>query len=598
MATPDAHSRAEFQRAVGLQVAGRLKEAFEVYQPLLQADAHKADVAANLSILCLQIGNRDEAERYGRLAVATDANHANGWNHLALALNARGAKPEAAAAFQRTVELDPKHAPAWFNIGEIRSGQSDMVGAIEAYGRAVRLDPDYTSALVGYVHRKQQIANWDGLDDALIRLSRRVAGGDEKVDPFALLFCCTDPVELLKAAHNNAQARRRAAATLWGSELFRHAPRQRDKIRIGYISANFNDHPVGVLICKCLESHDRTRFEVHCYCHTANKSGERRERIKRAAGRFTDIDNMTDLAVAEMINRDGIDVLVDLMGYTNGQRLRIFSLRPAPVQVTWLGFAGTVGRDMDYVVADPVLIPAGAERLYLESVVRMPACYQPNENGYEISAQPMTRAAFGLPEEATVFCCFNQTAKITPPIVDLWCQVLRAVPDSVLWLRSFYPARDENLRAAVRAGGIDPARLRFAGPVSEPEYLARYGLCDLFLDTFPFSAHATGSHALFGGCPLLALPGQTFASRVSASLLTALGLNDLIASSPQDYVAKATRIGTDAGLRRILKERLAAAKQTSPLFDAARFARDIERAYTVMMDRFNAGEKPAPITLG
>ena len=253
---------------------------------------------------------------------------------------------------------------------------------------------------------------------------------------------------------------------------------------------------------------------------------------------------------------------------------------------------------MDYLVADKAVIPDGAERFYLESVVRMPACYQPNEDGYPVSERPMTRAEFGLPETATVFCCFNQTAKITPPIVELWCRILQAVPGSVLWLRSFYPVADNHLRAAFRARGIDPARLRFAGPMPEPEYLKRYGLCDLFLDTFPFSAHATGSHALFGGCPLLALPGQTFASRVSASLLMALGLPELIASSPQDYVAKAVKIGGDAELRSSLKQRLAAAQKNAPLFDAARFARDIERAYTVMFDRFNAGEKPAPIAIG
>jgi protein O-GlcNAc transferase len=598
VAPPDADPTVQFKRAVRLQADGRLKEAFEAYQPLLDVDPHKADVASNLSILCLQVGDRDGAERYARSAVALDPGHANGWNHLALALKARGARPEAAAAFERTVALDPTHAPAWFNIGEERTGQSDMTGAIEAYGRAIALDPAYTSALVGVVHRKQQIADWDGLDDALIRLSRRVASGDDKVDPFALLFCCTNPAELLKAAQSAAAARRRATALLWGEGLFPHAPRQRDKIRIGYVSANFNDHPVGVLIARCLEQHDRTRFEVHCYCHTAVKSGERRDRIRRAADRFVEIDAMNDRAAAELIHRDGIDVLVDLMGYTNGQRLRIFTLRPAPVQVTWLGFAGTVGGEMDYLIADKLLIPEGAERFYLESVVRMPACYQPNEDGYPVSDKPMTRAEFGLPETATVFCCFNQTAKITPPIVDLWARILQAVPGSVLWLRSFYPVADERLRAAFRARGVDPARLRFAGPLPEPEYLKRYSLCDLFLDTFPFSAHATGSHALFGGCPLLALPGQTFASRVSASMLMALGLGGLIASSPQDYVAKAVKIGTDAELRSSLKQRLAAAQKNSPLFDAARFARDIERAYTVMFDRFNAGEKPGPIVLG
>lgn len=591
----ESDSAALFRRAVRLHESGQLGAASDAYQALLESAAHRADAASNLSAVCLMRGDVAGSERYARLALATRNDHANAWNHLGLACKARGAAPEAAAAFARAIALEPRHAMAWYNLGELRAAQDDMAGAVEAYAHCLAVEPDNAAALVGFIHRKQQIARWDGLDAALARLSRRIKAGDV-VDPFALIFCCTDPAELLAAARNNAAVRERAVAAL-GRPSFPLIPRPDGRIRIGYVSANFYDHAVGSLICELLESHDRSRFTVYCYCHSAVKTGARRERIKRAADHFIEIDHMDDLAAARRIHDDGIDILVDLMGYTKGQRLRIFALRPAPVSATWIGFAGTIGGGIDYIIADKIVIPPGAERFYTEAVVHMPVSYQVNDATREVSARPVTRSTYGLPEEAVVYSCFNQTAKINPPMIDLWARILRQVPGSVLWLWRLYRGAEENLRAALQAAGVERSRAYFGESLPRPEHVARYGLCDLFLDTTPCGGHATASDALFGGCPVLALPGATFPSRVSASLLTALGLESLIASSPQDYVAKAVRIGTDAGLRRELKQRLIAARTTSPLFDGARFARDLERAFAIMVERSAAGEPPAAIDL-
>ncbi len=592
MSNPSPPSdEARYREAVRLHMAGQVVAAEAAYLPLLSSPRFAVEAASNLCAARLQQGDVAGSERYGRIAVERGPNFANGWNHLGLALKTRGAVVEAEAAFRRATELDPRHAMAFYNLGELLARDDRMVEAIQASEKSLAIEPGNAQALTSYIHRKQQIADFGGLDSALAALSRRIAAGDPMVDPFALLFCCADPAEMLKAARNAAASREAGAPP-----AFAHTCRDAAKIRIGYVSANFYDHAVGTLICQLLESHDRSRFEVHCYCHSAVKTGARRERIKRAADRFVEIDTLDDLAAARRIHDDGIDILVDLMGYTRGQRLRIFAFRPAPVQVTWIGYAGTLGGStVDYIVADRITIPPADECFYTEAPVRMPVCYQVNDATRAVSTAPMSRADFGIAENAVVFCCFNQTAKITPPVLALWAQILKAVPDSLLWLWALYPEGEANLVKAFAGLGGDPSQLRFGKTLPEPEHLTRYGLCDLFLDTFPYGGHATASNALFGGCPLLALPGRTFASRVSASLLTALGLNALIANSEKDYVAKAVRIGRDRELRGQLKSRLADAARTSPLFDGARFANDIERGYAEMIRRYDAGEKPTAL---
>jgi predicted O-linked N-acetylglucosamine transferase (SPINDLY family) len=587
-----------FRNAVRLHSTGQFRAAQAAYLSIIETPELKADTASNLSALNLQLGDVAASERYARLAIATNVNHANGWNHLGLALKSRGAMAEAGQAFKRAAALNPGHAQAWANLAEVLSAAEDIPGSIAAYEKALAIEPELTIALVGYVHRKQQIASWDGLDEALARISRQIWKGEPAVDPFMMLFCCTDPREILKACQNAAQAREASVHDIWGTGLFPHSRTAKEKVRIGYISANYYDHAVGTLICQLLEAHDRQKFEVVCYCHSAIKEGARRERIKRAVTKFIEIDMMDDLAAAKLIHADGIDILVDLMGYTKGQRLRIFSLRPAPIQVTWIGFAGSAGgHTADYIIADRMVIPPGDDRFYDERPVRMPVCYQVNDSTRDVSHEPMTRTGLGLPENAIIFCNFNQTAKITPPAADLWAAILKAVPNSVLFLWQLYEVGANNMRREMAARGIAANRIHFGGTLAEPEHLTRYGLCDLFLDSFPYCGHATSSNALFGGCPLLALPGRTFASRVSASLLVALGLNELIAQSPEDYVRRAVALARNPARLKTLKDRLISARKTSPLFDGRRFAHDIERAYTIMIERYRRGEAANAIDL-
>lgn len=594
----NSESQRHFDDAVRLHRSGRFRDAHAAYLKVLDEPTRRADVASNLSALAMQMGDVAGAENYARLAIKDQPRHANGWNHLGLALRAKGAMQEAGNAFRAASTYDPKHAQAFANLAEVLVGRDDIAGAVSCYASALKIDPELSIALVGYIHRKQQIADWNGLDEALQRMSRQIARGEPAIDPFMLLFCCTEPAEIHKACENAAKARDAHVDGVWGKVDFPRRARGQGRIRVGYVSANYYDHAVGTLICQLLEAHDRERFEIFCYCHSSVKTGHRRDRIKRAADHFIEIDTLSDRDAAQRVYDDKIDILVDLMGYTKGQRLSIFSLRPAPVQVTWIGFAGSAGgRTADYIIADRVVIPEGFDRFYSERPVRMPVCYQVNDSTRDLAKEPLTRPMLGIPDDKIVFCNFNQIAKVTPPVVDLWAEILKRVPNSILWLWDLFPVGSRAMRAHLAQRGIKPERVFFGGTLPEPEHLTRYSLCDLFLDSFPYCGHATASNALFGGVPLLTLPGRTFASRVSASLLTALGMTEMIASSPQDYVKKAVTLAKSPEKLAALKAQLVAARRSSPLFDGRRFAADIEKAYGIMVDRSERGEGPAAISL-
>ncbi len=585
-----------FSEGVEAHRQGRLVAAHSAYSAVIAAQPDHIDAITNLSVLSLQLGDAPASERFGRQAVRLAPDKANGWNNLGLALKARGKFADAAGAFRRCVSLDHGHQHAWGNLGEVQANSGDLEGAVESYRRALAIDPDMPTTLLAYIHRKQQIADWSGLDEAIARLSRLIAAGKSGVEPFGLLFCCQDPAEILHAARNCAAALEASVAKTWGRHNFTWPDRADRRLRIGYVSANFNDHAVGTLIAQMLEAHDRQRFEVFGYCHSDRRQGALRQRIVRAFDKFTDIHNLDDLAAARAINGDGIDILIDLMGYTKGQRLRIFTLRPAPLQVSWIGYAGSIGgKFIDYIIADRMVIPEGSERFYDEAVVFMPVCYQVNDGRRRLADQPMTRADAGIADDAVVYCCFNQIAKITPPAVDLWAAILKAVPNSLIWLWHINEPGKRNLTRAFSERGIPPQRVLWGESLDGPAHLSRYGLCDCFLDTFPYGGHATASNALFGGCPLVALPGQTFASRVSASLLHAIGLDELIATDATHYGRIAVAVGRDRALRERLKRHLAEARTTSRLFDGERFARDLESAFEVMASRHAAGEKPAHI---
>jgi predicted O-linked N-acetylglucosamine transferase (SPINDLY family) len=359
------------------------------------------------------------------------------------------------------------------------------------------------------------------------------------------------------------------------------------------VSSDFKQHPMTYLASQLFESHDRKRFEIYAYLIDVDDDSPMRQRLYRAFDHFHDAFAESASETAKRIHTDEIDILIDLNGHTRGARTEIMAMRPAPIQVNYLGYAGSMGAAfMDYIVVDRFLVPPGSESHYSESCVFMPGSYLVNDANGPTRSVPQTRAANGLPESGFVFCSFNQPVKFTPDMFDVWMRLLDQVPGSVLWLVAFNPYMKEALRTHASLSGVDPNRLVFTPKVPTEVFLSRFALADLFLDTFPCNAHTTASDALRSGCLVLTCAGRTFASRVAGSLLTALGLDDLIADTLEDYEAKALKLASQPDALAALRRRLATLRLSSPLFDGAAFARNLEKAFEAMWALHSAGQKP------
>lgn len=376
---------------------------------------------------------------------------------------------------------------------------------------------------------------------------------------------------------------------IWHGERYAH-----DRIRLAYVSADFRDHPVAILTAGLFAQHDRSRFETVAISLGRDDSSPIRERLKGEFDRFIDARLMSDREIGQLIRELEIDIAVDLNGFTDGSRPNVFAQRPAPVQVNYLGYAGTLGQDYcDYIIGDRFVIPEGVELHYAEKVVRMPDTFMVNDAGRKISGRVPSRTEAGLPETGFVFCCFNNTRKITPDVFDIWTRVLKDVEGSVLWLSSANAIAPNNLRREAEKRAVAGERLVFAPKVAlNEDHLARIGLADLFLDTLGYNAHATAADALWAGVPVLTCAGATFASRVAGSLLGAVGLPELITYSPSDYEALAMRLAQEPEFLSGLKQKLARNRAAHPLFDTVRFTRHLETAYTIMWERTQRGERP------
>jgi protein O-GlcNAc transferase len=379
----------------------------------------------------------------------------------------------------------------------------------------------------------------------------------------------------------------------WRGEIYAH-----DRIRIGYISADFRTHPIAQLVAGLFERHDKSRFEISAVSYGPDDGSAFRDRIKAAVENFIDVHAMTDEKIAQSIRDREIDILVDLTGLTQYNRFGVLSRRVAPIQVNFLGFPGTTGAEwMDYIIADATIIPEDHFRFYSEQVVWLPDAYQPNDEKRLIAERLPTRAECNLPEVGFVFCCFNNTYKIAPEIFAVWMKLLRAVEGSVLWLLETNPTATQNLRNEGKARGISPDRLIFAPKIALADHLSRHRQADLFLDTLPYNAHTTASDALWAGVPIVTCLGETFAARVAASLLKAVGLPELITTSLEGYEALALKLARELSFLAGIKAKLARNRDTYPLFDSARFARHIEAAYTTMWERYRNGEPVKPFAV-
>jgi predicted O-linked N-acetylglucosamine transferase (SPINDLY family) len=545
-------------------------------------------------------GDLAAAERAFRAAIDAAPGFAPAYGNLGMVVWETRRLDEGLALLARAVELDPRHANARLNLANVLAMASRPEAAVAHYREVLRLEPDHAEARANLVRPLMDLCEWDAVAAEADRLSARWAreGAGEWLDcvtPFnALLLPLAPEFRLAIARHHARRIAERAGPPVRG------APRPRgERLRVGYASADFHDHAVAHLTAGLFERHDRDRFEIHGYSFGHDDGSDYRRRIAAACTRFVDLSAASFRAAAERIAADGLDVLVDLMSHTGRSRPEVFALRPAPVQAAWLGYAGTTGADfIDYLVADRVVLPERDRALCSEQVVWLPHCYLSTDDTQPIEARMPTRAECGLPERGVVFCAFNQVAKIDALIFAIWLRVLAAVPDSVLWLSGVGPGARRNLEQAAARAGVAPDRLVLATRVaSKAEHLARHRVADFFLDTHVYNAHTTACDALWAGLPVLTCPAPSFQGRVATSLLHAVGLAELSVATLADYERTAIELACAPERRAALRARLERNRRAMPLFDTARFARGIERAFETMAARHGRGEPPAPFAV-
>ncbi len=573
VALAPAHPGLRNNFGLALEGAGERERAAAEYRAALSAQPGHRQALGNLAHLLCRLRRHAEAARlcedYVRRYADADAVV---WTDRGICARQARDLDRAQSSLERARSLAPDDALILVNLGSVLVERGDCQGAEEVLAQASALEPGllYASSLLAYC--QAQLCSWAGLAARQDSIRRELeAGSDQPINAFTALSLP------LSAALQLRVARR------WARDLAPASPppapgrRRGSKLRLGYVSADFRSHAIAALLAEVWERHDRGRMTTHAYSIGARENSSLRRRIESAFDRFVDCADDTIEETTRRIAADAIDVLIDLNGYTTHARSEIFALRPSPVQVSWLGYLGTLGAPWyDYVLTDRFVVPPAQQAFFTERLLYLPDCYCPSDTQRAVATALPDRAACGLPAEGMVWCCFNHSYKILPPVFDVWMRLLSAVPGSVLWLSPAEATACANLRREALARGVDPARLIFAPRLVLPEHLARHAHADLFLDTTPYNAGTTANDALFMGVPVLTCAGDTMASRIAGSQLTAIGLPELITTNLADYEALALKLARDRALLARYRARLRDNRRSAPLFDMARFTRALD----------------------
>lgn len=588
---PDAQNSVGFQ----LLKLGALGEAERCLLRAIFVAPGFAYAHSNLGMLREKQGRLEDAEASFRKAIALQPDLAPVYVNLSSVLSRRKRHEFAEAAARRAIEIDPRSSDAWSCLGLVLVAQKRHKDAVDCFSSSLKLNAQAEYVLGDLMHSQMHICEWGDFDGELAELARQFAKDRKVINPFSILALTDDLAMHRKAAETFSRCLCPDAALAGPiAKIPRH-----DRVRIGYYSADYFNHATSYLIAEMLELHDKSKFELIGFSFGPNLQDEMRQRVSSVFDRFIDVSERSDRDVA-LLSRDmGIDIAIDLKGYTQDSRPGIFAFRAAPVQVNYLGFPGTMGADfIDYIIADRMLIPSESQSHYSEKIIYLPNSYQVNDTKRQISPRAFARDELGLPASGFVFACFNNTYKITPKTFAGWMRILGKVADSVLWLFESNPDAVVNLRKEAEVHGVNARRLVFASQMPLNEHLARIAMADLFLDTFPCNAHTTTSDALWVGLPVLTCMGESFASRVAGSLLNAMGLPELIADSQQAYEDLAVEFATSPDRIAAIKQKLARNRDTTPLFDSSLFTGHIEAAYLAIYERYLAGSLPENIYIG
>lgn len=603
---------------------GNLNEAIEYFKKALELKPDAEIVYCDLCYALFQSGDQEEAKKTITQGITVNPNFAQfhaflgNLNYFELDINSAIAcyqkaitiQPDAVvylnlgriffeqdklsdaiACYRQALAINPRFSDAYFNLG-LALQNSNIDDAIACHRNVLALEPHHLAARMKLLHLLMQQCDWKNLETHFQDVNLAIIESPVTGSPPPFLFLSLPGItaaEQKLCAEKWAQREYQSIASLGKKLGFEFSYSHHDKISIGYLSSDFREHAVSFLMAEIFELHDRNRFNITAYSYGADDGSALRKRLENAFDKFVDISVSSSADAAKAIANDQIDILVDLTGYTSNNRTAILALRPAPTQVNYLGYAGTMGAEfVDYLIADDFVIPTTHQEYYTEKIVRMPDCFMPCDRTRARPTAP-SRTDCGLPESGLVFCSFNNSYKITPEVFSIWCKLLNAVPDSILWLSASIPQVESNLRQEAQNRGVNTDRIIMAAKLDKvEEHLARLQCADLFLDTTPYNAHTTCSDALWMGLPLITCSGETFPSRVAGSLLSAIGVPELITYSLEEYYSLALDLATNQKKLNNIRHKLIANRETTPLFDSKRFTRNLEVAYYQMWERRNS----------
>ena len=570
-------------------------KAIKSYERAITLNPDFPDPYNNLSIVFRKQGLINELISSFKRAIVcmervlVDApNDAETHNNLGIAYFEIERSEDAVNSYQNAISIKPDFSNAHNNLGAALEKLKRYEESISSFEKAFHLKPDIDYILGNIVNSKMNSCNWDGLAELLDDAKKRIVNNEKVIDSFNLMALIDDPALQRKVTELRVSVDHPKSNILPKINQYPKHP----KIRIGYFSADFREHPVGFLTAELYELHDRNHFEIYAFSYGLETNGVINLRIKAGVDHFYDVDLMSHQEIVELVRSLEIDIAVDLGGLTSEARTDVFAMSAAPIQLSYIGFLGTMGADYyDYLIADPVMIPKESQKYYAEKIVYLPS-FQVNDSKDLPPEITLTRQDVGLPEDGFVFCCFNNTYKFTPTVFDSWARILNEVEESVLIVYANNELSTINLTKEIVKRGIKAERLIFGESIPKPEYLARYRTADLFLDTHPYNAGTTASDALKMGLPMLTMIGQSYQARMGASILTSINLPELITNTPEEYEALAIELATHPEKLKVIKEKLASNLSTAPLFDTKRFTKNLESAYTQMYERNQKGLEP------
>jgi len=581
-----------FNLATALAACGKDLDAINHYQEVAKASPHNIDVWINLGKSHAKLNQLESAQASFNRALSIDSGHVGAMLNMGTVLKDMGNMTESLKYFDRALSISKDFPEALYNKAILLKNLQHYRDSIDYFERALTLKPNIHFGLGELLHLKMKICDWYQFPINLNRCLHEIENGS--ISPFPLLALVDDPElhqisakiylnKTIPVVMNQPQLRKRD---------------RKHRIKIGYFSCDFYDHATAYLMADFFELHNRSLFEIIAFSYGPQTNDEMHQRLKRSFDQFIDVAHLDDRQIANLSKEHGIDIAVDLKGFTQGSRLGIFAQRAAPIQISYLGYPGTrSAKFMDYIIADHTLVCDDNQSFFTEKIIYLPNSYQVNDRHRLIDAKTYSRADFGLPADQFIFCCFNNNYKILPAMFDEWMRLLQAVDHSVLWLFKDNNLAQQNLIQEAQKRGIAAHRLIFAERMDHSEHLARLRLADLFLDTFPYNAHTTASDALSVGLPVLTLLGRSFASRVGASLLSALDFPELVANSIEQYRSIALQLANDPVKMNQLKHKLAEALNSKPLFDTPQITKDIEAAFLAIYERYLRQQAPECIDL-